>query len=163
MWILLLLILAVPLLLILHHREEAKEAAATKHVTPGTAITAATATQGNIGVYLNAIGTVTPVYTDSITSQVNGVIVAVHYTEGQRVRKGDPLVDIDSRPYLAMLLQAQGALERDQNSLPRRKWTWNVTARRGHATPSPSKPWTIRKSSSSRMRARENRPGDGPV
>ena len=117
MWILLLLILAVPLLLILHHREEAKEAAATKHVTPGTAITAATATQGNIGVYLDAIGTVTPVYTASITSQVNGLVVAVHYTEGQRVSKGDPLVDIDSRPYRAMLLQAQGTLERDQNVL----------------------------------------------
>ena len=66
---------------------------------------------------LTAIGTVTPVYTDSITSQVNGLVDAVHYTEGQRVRKGDPLVDIDSRPYRAMLLQAQGTLERDENQL----------------------------------------------
>jgi multidrug efflux system membrane fusion protein len=48
---------------------------------------------------------------------VNGVIVAVRYTEGQRVSKGDSLVEIDSRPYLAMLLQAQGALERDENQL----------------------------------------------
>ena len=118
MWILLLLIVAVPLLLVLHHHEEAKkEAAAAKHVTPGITITTATAQKGNIGVYLDSIGTVTPVYTDSITSQVNGLVVAVHYTEGQRVRKDDPLVDIDPRPYLAMLLQAQGALERDQNVL----------------------------------------------
>ena len=118
MWILLLLIVAVPLLLVLHHHEEAKkEAAAAKHVTPGITITSATAQKGNIGVYLDAIGTVTPVYTDSITSQVNGLVVAVHYTEGQRVRKGDPLVDIDPRPYRAMLLQAQGTLERDQNVL----------------------------------------------
>ena len=116
--LLLFLIVAIPLMLVLHHREEAKQAAAAaKHVTPGTAITAATAKQGDIGVYLNAIGTVTPVYTDSITSQVNGVIVAVHYTEGQRVRKDDPLVDIDASPYRALLLQAQGALERDQNVL----------------------------------------------
>jgi len=116
-WILLLLIVAVPLVLVLHHREEAKEAAAAKHVTPGITITSATAQKGNIGVYLDAIGTVTPVYTDSITSQVNGLVDAVHYTEGQRVRKGDPLVDIDARPYRAMLLQAQGTLERDENQL----------------------------------------------
>jgi len=80
-------------------------------------ITAATAQKGNIGVYLDAIGTVTPVYTASITSQVTGLIVAVHYKEGQVVKKGDPLVDIDPRPYRATLLQAEGALERDQNLL----------------------------------------------
>ncbi|MGB7593913.1 MAG: efflux RND transporter periplasmic adaptor subunit, partial [Terriglobia bacterium] len=117
MWILLLLILAVPLLLILHHHEEAKKAAAARPAAPGITITSATAQKGNIGVYLDAIGTVTPVYTDSITSQVNGLVVAVHYTEGQRVSKDDPLVDIDSSPYRAMLLQAQGTLERDENLL----------------------------------------------
>ncbi len=117
MWILLLLIVAVPLLLVLRHREEAKHAAAARHITAGVTITSATAEKGEIGVYLDAIGTVTPVYTDSITSQVNGLIVAVHYTEGQLVRKDDPLVDIDTRPYSASLLQAQGALERDQSVL----------------------------------------------
>ncbi len=84
MWSLLLLVFAIPLVLVLHHHEEAKEAAAARRVTPGIAITSATARKGNIGVYLDAIGTVTPVYTDSITSQVNGLVVAVHYTEGQR-------------------------------------------------------------------------------
>jgi len=81
------------------------------------AITTATAKKGSIGVYLDAIGTVTPTYTDSITAQVTGVITVVHYREGQDVRKGDPLIDIDSRPYAAQLLQAQGALDRDQNLL----------------------------------------------
>ncbi len=81
------------------------------------AITTATATKGSIGVYLDAIGTVTPTYTDSITSQVTGVITAVHYREGQDVRKGDSLIDIDSRPYEAQLAQAKGTLERDQNLL----------------------------------------------
>src|SRR5271157_5412054 len=117
MWILLLLIVAVPLLLVLHHHEEAKKAAAAKPVAPGITITSATAQKGTAGVYFDSIGTVTPVYTDSITSQVNGLVDTVHYTEGQRVRKGDPLVDIDSRPYRAMLLQAQGTLERDENQL----------------------------------------------
>ena len=83
----------------------------------GINITTATAKKGDIGVYLDAIGTVTPVYTASISSQVTGLVVAVHYKEGQSVRKGDPLIDIDPRPYRATLLQAQGALERDENVL----------------------------------------------
>jgi len=77
----------------------------------------ATSKTGSLGVYLDAIGTVTPVYTDSITAQVTGVITDVHYREGQLVSKGDPLIDIDPRPYAAQLAQAQGTLERDQNLL----------------------------------------------
>ena len=86
-------------------------------MTGAVPVTVATATKGSIGVYLDAIGTVTPIYTDSITAQVTGVITAVHYREGQTVHKGDPLIDIDARPYEAQLAQAQGALERDQNLL----------------------------------------------
>ncbi|MGH9597404.1 MAG: efflux RND transporter periplasmic adaptor subunit, partial [Edaphobacter sp.] len=63
---------------------------------------------------LDAIGTVTPVYTASITSQVTGPVIAVHFTEGQIVGKGALLIDIDPRPFQATLQQAQGALERDQ-------------------------------------------------
>ena len=88
-----------------------------KSAPPKITITTATAKTGDIGVYLDSIGTVTPVYTDSITSQVTGLVEAVHFKEGQLVSKGDPLVDIDSRPYRANLLQAQGALERDENVL----------------------------------------------
>src|ERR1700741_4615618 len=80
-------------------------------------ITTATAQKGNIGDYLDAIGTVTPVYTASIFSQVTGVVFAVNYQEGQLVKKGDRLTDIDDRQYAANLLQAQGALERDENLL----------------------------------------------
>jgi multidrug efflux system membrane fusion protein len=80
-------------------------------------VTTATAKLGSIGIYLDAIGTVTPVYTATITPQVTGVITAVHYREGQFVRKGDALIDIDSRSYAAQLEQAQGTLERDQNLL----------------------------------------------
>jgi multidrug efflux system membrane fusion protein len=82
---------------------------------------AATAKKGNIGVYLEAIGTVTPVYTSSITPQATGMVTAVNYTEGQIVRKGDSLIEIDPRPFLAVLLQAQGALERDTNLLAQAK------------------------------------------
>ena len=86
-------------------------------VTGATTITTATAKKGNIGDYLDAIGTVTPVYTASIFSQVTGVVVKVNYQEGQIVKEGDPLVDIDDRQYQANLVQAQGALQRDQNVL----------------------------------------------
>src|SRR5580658_5489335 len=115
---LLLLLLAIGYLLLRRHDEAAaKAAAAAKAKVVGISITTATATKGNIGVYLDAIGTVTPVYTDSITSQVDGLITEVHYLEGQRVNKGDPLIDIDTGPYRATLFQAQGALQRDENVL----------------------------------------------
>jgi multidrug efflux system membrane fusion protein len=84
---------------------------------PAVPVTIATAAVGSLGVYQDAIGTATPVYFDSITSQATGVIVAVHYSEGQFVHKGDPLIDIDQRPYQATLDQAQGSLERDQSIL----------------------------------------------
>jgi len=80
-------------------------------------VTVATASKGNIGVYLDALGTVTPVYTASITPQASGVLTAVNYREGQFVHKGDALLDIDPRPYQATLLQAQGTLEKDTNVL----------------------------------------------
>jgi membrane fusion protein, multidrug efflux system len=113
-WILLLLVFAVAFVLVLRRHDDAKKVAPAP---VKIAVTTAMAQKGSIGVYLDAIGTVTPVYTASITPQVNGQVVAVHYTEGQLVSKGDALVDIDSRPYRATLLQAQGLLERDENIL----------------------------------------------
>jgi multidrug efflux system membrane fusion protein len=77
----------------------------------------ATAQRGDIGVYQEAIGTVTPVYTSSITSQVTGLITSVHYREGQLVSKGAPLIDIDPRSFEAQLEQAQGTLEKDTHFL----------------------------------------------
>ena len=117
-WIVILLIFAIGFFLILRHHDATPKPSGGRHGAGGTAaITTATAQKGDIGVYLDAIGTVTPVHTASITSQVNGVVTAVHYKEGQIVRQGAPLVDIDSRIYRATLLQAQGILERDQNIL----------------------------------------------
>ena len=113
-WILLLLVVVLVVVLVWRHLDDEKK------VVPAPAkitVTTATAKRGDIGVYLDEIGTVTPVYTDSITSQVNGLVVAVHFTEGQLLSKGDPLIDIDSRTYNATLLQAQGLLERDENLL----------------------------------------------
>jgi multidrug efflux system membrane fusion protein len=117
-WIVLLLLFALGFLLVLRHHDTTTKAAAgggRRGAGGGpVTLTTATATKGNIGVYLDAIGTVTPVYTASITSQVTGPVMAVHFAEGQIVAKGAPLIDIDPRPFQATLLQAQGTLERDQ-------------------------------------------------
>jgi multidrug efflux system membrane fusion protein len=72
---------------------------------------------GGTGVYLTALGTVTPVSTVNISSQVTGQVVAVHYREGQMVHTGDALIDIDPRPYQAQLQQVQGVLDRDRGML----------------------------------------------
>ncbi len=101
-----------------HNKSQAAARGGGRHMAFGTVpVTMATARKGSINVYLDAIGTVTPVYTANISPQVTGVITAVHYREGQNVRQGDPLIDIDPRPYAAQLAQAQGILERDQNLL----------------------------------------------
>jgi multidrug efflux system membrane fusion protein len=77
-------------------------------------IRTATARLGNMGLYVDALGTVTPVATVNIYSQVNGTVEAVHYAEGQMVRRGDPLIDIDPRSYRAQLQEAQGTLQHDR-------------------------------------------------
>jgi membrane fusion protein, multidrug efflux system len=84
---------------------------------PSAAITAARSRTGSINVYVDALGTVTPVYTVTVYSQITGTVMAVHYQEGERVRKGQPLIDIDPRPYEATLTQAEGTLERDRGIL----------------------------------------------
>ena len=84
-------------------------------------VTTAAAHQGDIGIYLNALGTVTPVYTVTVTSRVQGEITQVYYHEGQMVRKGDPLVEIDPRPYQAALTQVEGQLAHDQAVLTEAK------------------------------------------
>jgi multidrug efflux system membrane fusion protein len=80
-------------------------------------VSVAKVTQGNIGVYINALGTVTPVYTVTVTSRVVGQLMEVRYREGQIVQKGQVLAVIDARPYQASLMQAQGQLARDQAQL----------------------------------------------
>lgn len=115
-------VIVILVLVWIHHdKQQAAAEAARRAAGAGITVTTAQATQGDINVYLDAIGTVTPVYTDSITSQVSGPIIEVHFKEGQLVQKGDLLIEIDPRPYQANLLQAQGTLERDQNVLAQAK------------------------------------------
>jgi membrane fusion protein, multidrug efflux system len=126
LWVIVLLVVVGVVIFILHNRASKKAQSGSsgsgagggrRGMTGPVPVTVATATKGDIGVYIDAIGTVTPVYTDSITAQVTGVLTAVNYREGQFVRKGDALIEIDPRAYQATLMQAQGTLERDQNIL----------------------------------------------
>ena len=119
LWTSLILLLLLIVVALISIRQSDAKAAAEKRklaaVKPSVSATVAKATTGSIGIYLDAIGTATPLYTASITALASGSLTAVHYSEGQFVQKGDALIDIDPRPYQAQLMQAEGALERDKN------------------------------------------------
>jgi len=85
----------------------------------GAATTVGTAKSvaADLDVEIEALGTVTPAATVTVRPQVSGTITRLLYREGQLVRRGEPLAVIDPRPYQAALLQAQGALARDQAQL----------------------------------------------
>ena len=142
LWILILLLIFAAIFYVVLYKSGPKQAAhgpgASRRFTGTVTLTVAKATKGDIGVYLTSIGTVTPVYTATIYNQVSGVITAVHYREGQMVRKGAPLVDIDPRQYQANVDTAAGNLERDTNLLAQAKmdlaryqaaWARNAIAR----------------------------------
>jgi multidrug efflux system membrane fusion protein len=139
-WFVVLLVFAVTFYWVIQHQQKGQAAvtggSGGRRMMGGTVpVTIATARSGPIGIYQEAIGTVTPIYTAAMTAQVTGVITAVHFREGQFVRKGDSLIDIDCRQYEAQLAQAQGTLERDRNLLAqsemdrdRYQQAWNKNA-----------------------------------
>ena len=118
-WIAVLLVFALVFWWVWHQKTAPASTGGGRGAAPGGTVTAttATATKGDIGVYLSAIGTVVPVYTDSIVSQVTGYVASVNFREGQLVNKGALLVEIDPRPFQATLKIAEGTLERDTHLL----------------------------------------------
>ena len=84
---------------------------------PATTVSVAQVTRADVPIYLNQLGTVTPLATVTVTSQVSGFLQSLGFQEGQLVHKGQFLAQIDPRPYQATLLQAEGTLARDQAAL----------------------------------------------
>jgi membrane fusion protein, multidrug efflux system len=110
-----LLVLCVVLVVAHKPKPQADESALNQPAV--VTIKAATVREGDIGIHVDAIGTVTPISTVSVYSQVTGSVIAVNYREGQMVRKGQSLIEIDPRPYEAQLKQAEGTLQHDQGLL----------------------------------------------
>src|ERR1700691_3655242 len=77
-------------------------------------IVPASVTKGDLDIVLDALGTVTPLSTVTVRTQISGQLVNIDFREGQDVKKGDALAEIDSRPYELAQQQAQGQLMRDQ-------------------------------------------------
>jgi len=80
-------------------------------------VVVATAHRGDLPVYFNGLGTVTAFNTVTVRSRVDGQIVKINFTEGQYVKEGDALIEIDPRPYQVQLEQAEGQLAKDQAQL----------------------------------------------
>jgi multidrug efflux system membrane fusion protein len=84
---------------------------------PPIPVVVAQAEKGDIGVYITGLGTVTPLNTITVTTRVDGQLMTVYYKEGDKVTKGESLVEIDPRPFQVQLEQAQGQLAKDQAAL----------------------------------------------
>jgi membrane fusion protein, multidrug efflux system len=120
-WVALLVAVIVLLLLIalarfIQHKQPAPAAGG-----PGrggqngpVAVSVATATLGDIQLRIPALGTVTPLATVTVRTQISGIMQKILFTEGQTVHQGDALAQIDPRPYEAALQQMEGNLKRDQ-------------------------------------------------
>ncbi|QIF98451.1 MdtA/MuxA family multidrug efflux RND transporter periplasmic adaptor subunit [Proteus terrae] len=105
---------------------ENKAAQATSSQNRGTSgsrrpplppVQVATSTQEDVPQFLSALGTVKATNSVTVTSRVEGQLMALHFTEGQHVQKGDLLAEIDSRPFEVQLAQAKGQLAKDQATL----------------------------------------------
>ncbi|HYZ62553.1 MAG TPA: efflux RND transporter periplasmic adaptor subunit [Acetobacteraceae bacterium] len=98
-------------------RIASKPPVASPAAAPPVPVVAATVNSGDVPIYLTGVGTVIAYNTDVVRSQITGQLVSIDFTEGQRVRAGDLLAQIDPRPYEAQIDQDTANLARDQAQL----------------------------------------------
>jgi multidrug efflux system membrane fusion protein len=98
-------------------RERAAATATAPRFRPAATVGVAQATRADVPVIVSAIGTVQPVVTATVRTQLAGILVGINFTEGQMVTKGQVLAQMDARPYRLALAQAQANLARDQAQL----------------------------------------------
>lgn len=92
----------------------AKPGQSGRRFAPMSPVQAAVATQQDVPYYLSGLGTVTAANTVTVRSRVDGDLLALHFTEGQQVKQGDLLAEIDPRPYQIQLDQAKAQLAKDK-------------------------------------------------
>jgi multidrug efflux system membrane fusion protein len=92
----------------------AQAAAAARMARRAVPVSAVTARIGDIPVYLRGLGTVTPFNSVTVKTRVDGQLIAIRFQEGQFVKQGQPLAEIDPRPFQVQLEQAQGQLAKDE-------------------------------------------------
>lgn len=113
-WILLLVLTAIGGMASWRHYTQAPQATRNGRSTPPMSIVPEIVGTGDIGISLNALGTVTSLATVTVRTQISGYLMKIDFKEGEEVKKGDLLAEIDPRPYEAALAQANGNLTRDQ-------------------------------------------------
>jgi len=109
--------IAASTLLFATHAKLFEKAAAAPAPPPPVPVVASVVTQHDVPVYLVGVGTVIAYNTDIVRAQIQGQITSINFTEGQKVRAGDLLAQIDPRPYQALIDQYTGQLQRDQAQL----------------------------------------------
>ena len=122
LWLVIPILFVAGGILFLRHGKQSQSGTQPTQGRVGTGLAAimintAKAQLGEIGVYVNALGIVTPLNTVSVKSRVDGQLMKVNYSEGQLVYAGDPLVEIDPAPYQASLDQATAKRNQDQAQL----------------------------------------------
>jgi membrane fusion protein, multidrug efflux system len=113
-WGLGLLLLVAGLAYLVYPRQAAQPARGRFATTGPMPVAVAQAAKGDMPIILTGLGTVTPLATVTVKTQINGQLTQIAFQEGQLVQKGDFLAEIDPRPYQAALDQMQGQLARDQ-------------------------------------------------